>query len=123
MALLYPRFEPNLTPGLAVFCEFPDEEADLRKETMPQSGSSSYRAKLAGRAVIVKVSLFSRAFRGTILATDEIGFCFNSEDMIAAMREITGSAMADMEAPSVYLPFSTLEWLITSEPKASAASV
>ena len=72
--------------------------------------------------MIVKVSLFSRAFRGTILATDEIGFCFNSEDMIAAMREITGSAMAEMEAPNVYLPFSTLEWLITSEPKASAAT-
>jgi len=89
---------------------------------MAQSGSSSYRAKLAGRVVIMKVSLFSRAFRGTILATDEIGFCFNSEDMIAAMREITGSAMAEMESPSVYLPFSTLEWLITSEPKASAAT-
>ena len=89
---------------------------------MAQSGSSSYRAKLAGRAVIVKVSLFSRAFRGTIMATDEIGFCFSSEDMIAAMREITGTAMAEMEAPSVYLPFSTLEWLITSEPKASAAT-
>jgi hypothetical protein len=89
---------------------------------MAQSGSSSYRAKLVGRSVIAKVSLFSRAFRGTITATDEIGFCFLSDDMIAAMREITGSAMADMEAPSVYLPFSTLEWLITSEPKASAAT-
>lgn len=97
-------------------------KADIGKQTMPQPGSSSYRAKLAGRAVIVKVSLFSRAFRGTILATDEIGFCFSSEDMIAAMREITGSAMAEMESPSVYLPFSTLEWLITSEPKASAAT-
>jgi hypothetical protein len=97
-------------------------KSGLGKETMPQSGSSSYRAKLAGRTVIVKVSLFSRAFRGTILATDEIGFSFISEDMIAAMREITGSAMAEMESPSVYLPFSTLEWLITSEPKASAAT-
>jgi hypothetical protein len=99
-----------------------NNKAALGSETMPQSGSSSYRAKLAGRTVIVKVSLFSRAFRGTILATDEIGFSFISEDMIAAMREITGSAMAEMESPSVYLPFSTLEWLITSEPKASAAT-
>jgi hypothetical protein len=89
---------------------------------MPQSGSTSYRAKLAGRTVIVKVSLFSRAFRGTITATDETGFCFISGDMIAALREITGGAMAEMEAPSVYLPFSTLEWLITSEPKAAAAT-
>jgi hypothetical protein len=89
---------------------------------MPQSGSTSYRAKLAGRTVIVKVSLFSRAFRGTITATDETGFCFVSGDMIAALREITGGAMAEMEAPSVYLPFSTLEWLITSEPKAAAAT-
>ena len=90
---------------------------------MPHSAPSSYKAKLVGRTVIAKVSLFSRAFRGTILATDETGFCFISEDMIAAMREITGSAMADMDAPAVYLPFSTLEWLVTSEPKASAASV
>jgi hypothetical protein len=72
--------------------------------------------------VIVRVSLFSRAFRGTITATDETGFCFVSGDMIAALREITGGAMAEMEAPSVYLPFSTLEWLITSEPKAAAAT-
>jgi hypothetical protein len=38
------------------------------------------------------------------------------------LREITGGAMNDMDAPSVYLPFSTLEWLVSSEPKASAAS-
>jgi hypothetical protein len=89
---------------------------------MPQSGPSPYKAKLVGRSVIVKVSLFSRAFRGTITATDETGFALISDDMIAALREITGSAMNDMDAPSVYLPFSTLEWLVTSEPKASAAS-
>jgi hypothetical protein len=89
---------------------------------MPQSNPSSYKAKLVGRTVIVKVSLFSRAFRGTIKATDETGFAFDSEDVIAALREITGSAMNDLSAPSVYLPFSTLEWLVTSEPKASAAS-
>ncbi|MGD0514410.1 MAG: hypothetical protein ABSA29_14020 [Terriglobales bacterium] len=89
---------------------------------MPQSGPLSYKAKLVGRAVIVKVSLFSRAFRGTITATDETGFGLDSKDMIAALREITGGAMNDMDAPSVYLPFSTLEWLVSSEPKASAAS-
>jgi hypothetical protein len=89
---------------------------------MPQSGPSSFKAKLVGRTVLVKVSLFSRAFRGTITATDETGFGLNSEDMIAALREITGGAMAGMDAPNVYLPFSTLEWLVTSEPKASAAS-
>jgi hypothetical protein len=87
-----------------------------------QPGLSSYKQKLIGRSVIVKVSLFSRAFRGSVTAADETGFCLNSEDMIAALRETTGSLMANMDAPSVYLPFSTLEWLITSEPKASAAS-
>ncbi len=45
-----------------------------------------------------------------------------SDDMVAALREITGSAMANMNAPNVYLPFSSLEWLVFSEPKASAAS-
>jgi hypothetical protein len=89
---------------------------------MPQSVPSSFKARLVGRAVIVKVSLFSRAFRGTITATDETGFGLDSGDMIAALREITGGAMNEMDAPSVYLPFSTLEWLVTSEPKAAAAS-
>jgi len=42
--------------------------------------------------------------------------------MNAALREVTGGAMADMDAPSVYLPFSKLEWLICSQPKAAAAS-
>jgi hypothetical protein len=89
---------------------------------MPKTESPSYKAKLIGRVVIVKVSLFSRAFRGAITAADETGFNFASDDMIAALREITGSAMAEMDSPSVYLPFSTLEWLISSEPKAAAAS-
>ena len=89
---------------------------------MPQSGPSSYKATLVGRAVVLKVSLFSRAFRVTVTAVDEIGFSVISEEMIAALREITGGAMSGMDAPSVYLPFSTLEWLVTSEPKASAAS-
>ena len=74
------------------------------------------------RAVVVKVSLFSRAFQGTITAADETGFCFVSPEMIAALRESTGGAMATMDSPSVYLPFSTLEYLITSEPRAAAAS-
>jgi hypothetical protein len=84
--------------------------------------SPSFKAKLVGKRVIVKVSLFSRAFPGTVAATDETGFCFLSDDMVTALREITGSAMASMDAPNVYLPFSTLEWLVFSEPKTSAAS-
>jgi small nuclear ribonucleoprotein (snRNP)-like protein len=84
--------------------------------------SPSFKAKLVGKRVIVKVSLFSRAFVGTIVATDETGFCVLSDDMVTALREITGSAMASMNAPNVYLPFSGLEWLVFSEPKASAAS-
>ena len=93
---------------------------------MPQPDLAPYNAALVGRTVVVKVSLFSRPFRGTILATDEIGFCFISQEMIAALRETTGSIMADMQDPSVYLPFSKLEWLVSSEiesakPKATAA--
>lgn len=89
---------------------------------MSQPVPSSYKARLVNRSVIVKVSLFSRAFPGTVTAADETGFCFVSNEMIAALREITGGAMAQMDSPSVYLPFSTLEWLISSEPKAAAAS-
>ena len=84
--------------------------------------SPSFKAKLVGKRVIVKISLFSRAFPGTVAATDETGLCFLSDDMVTALREITGSAMASMDAPNVYLPFSTLEWLVFSEPKTSAAS-
>jgi hypothetical protein len=82
----------------------------------------SFKAKIVGKLVVVKVSLFSRAFPGTVAAADETGFCFLSDDMVTALREITGSAMASMDSPSVYLPFSILEWLVFSEPKASAAS-
>ena len=89
---------------------------------MSQPGPSSYKAKLVGRAVILKVSLFSRAFRVTINSVDETGFSVTSDDMIAALREITGNAMNDLDAPSVYLPFSALEWLVSSEPKAAAAT-
>ncbi|MFZ0805245.1 MAG: hypothetical protein WAN03_03645 [Candidatus Sulfotelmatobacter sp.] len=89
---------------------------------MSLPNSASFKAKLVGKPVIVKVSLFSRAFPGTVAATDETGFCLLSDDMVAALREITGSAMANMNAPNVYLPFSSLEWLVFSEPKASAAS-
>jgi hypothetical protein len=73
-------------------------------------------------SVIVKVSLFSRAFPGTVVATDETGFCFLSDDLVTALREITGSAMANLDAPNVYLTFSTLEYLVFSAPKTSAAS-
>lgn len=84
--------------------------------------SPSFKAKLVGKRVIVKVSLFSRAFPGTVTATDETGFCFQSDDLVTALREITGNTMSNMDAPNVYLPFASLQWLIFSEPKASAAS-
>ena len=84
--------------------------------------SPSFKTKLVGKRVIVKVTLFSRAFPGTVAATDETGFCFLSDDLVAALREITGSAMAKMDAPNIYLTFSTLEYLVFSEPKTSAAS-
>jgi hypothetical protein len=89
---------------------------------MPLPDSSSFKAKLVNKHVIVKVSLFSRAFPGTVVATDETGFCFQSDDLVTALREITGSVMAKMDAPQVYLTFASLEWLVFSEQKASAAS-
>ena len=89
---------------------------------MSQSGVPSFKEKLVSRTVIVKVSLFTRAFSGTITAADDIGFCLVSDEMIAALRDITGGAMAKMDAPSVYLPYSKLEWLVLSQPKAAAAS-
>jgi hypothetical protein len=88
---------------------------------MLSSGASSFKSKLVGKNVIVKTALFSRAFRGTISELDETGFCFISDDMIAALRELTGSAMNNMDAPSVYLTFASLEWMIFSTPKAAAA--
>ncbi len=72
--------------------------------------------------MIVKISLFSRAFSGTITGVDETGFCFDSEAMIAALRETTGTAMTTMDAPSVYLTFASLEWMVFNQPKAAAAS-
>ena len=88
---------------------------------MSQTGPS-FKEKLVNRKVIIKVALFSRAFPGTIMAADDTGFCFDSAEMTAALREITGGAMANMDAPTVYLPYSKLEWLISSQPKAAAAS-
>jgi hypothetical protein len=89
---------------------------------MSQSGNLSFKEKLLNKTVIVKVSLFTRAFSGKIIAADETGFCLVSNEMNAALREVTGGAMADMDAPGVYLPFSKLEWLVSSQPKAAAAS-
>jgi len=86
-------------------------------------GSPASRAKLVGKRVLFKSSLFSRAFTGTITAADEIGFCFISDDLISALREITGSALASIDAPNVYLPFATIEWLVFSESKSAAAFV
>jgi len=88
---------------------------------MLQPGAPSFKSKLTGKNVIVKTALFSRAFPGTVSATDDTGFCFVSDDMIAALRELTGSAMNNMDAPSVYLTFVSLEWMVFSEPKAAAA--
>ncbi len=89
---------------------------------MSLPGPPSFKVKIVGKRVIVKVTLFSRAFPGTVASADETGFCFQSDDMVGALRETTGTAMANMDAPSVYLPFSILEWLVFTEPKASAAS-
>jgi hypothetical protein len=89
---------------------------------MVQPGAPTHSPKLVGKRVIVKVSLFSRAFSGTISDADDTGFCLLSEDMVAALRETTGSLMTSMDAPTVYLPFSTLEWLVFSQAKAAAAS-
>ncbi len=85
-------------------------------------GSGSSHAKLVGKRVLLKSSLFSRAFAGTIAAADEVGFCFISDDLIAALREITGNALNGLDKPNVYLPFSTLEWLVFSEMNSAAAS-
>ncbi|HXZ30681.1 MAG TPA: hypothetical protein VEH30_00245 [Terriglobales bacterium] len=81
-----------------------------------------FKTQLTGKRVIVKISLFSRAFAGTIVATDDTGFCLWSDEMVTALREITGSLMNGMDAPRVYLPFAKLEWLVSSESKAAAAS-
>jgi len=89
---------------------------------MSQPAVPSFKEKLVNRTVIVKISLFTRAFSGTITAADDTGFCLVSNEMNAALREVTGGAMAEMDAPSVYLPFSKLEWMITSQPQAAAAS-
>ena len=82
---------------------------------------SNVKTRFVGKTVIVKLSLFSRAFTGTITGTDETGFCFLSDTMASALREVTGTAMVNMEAPNVYLPFSMLEWMVFSEAKAAAA--
>jgi len=91
-------------------------------EILLPSNPSAFKTSLAGKSVIVKISLFSRAFSGTVIAVDETGFCFVSEAMISALRETTGTAMAAMDAPSVYLTFASLEWLVSNQPKAAAAT-
>jgi hypothetical protein len=88
---------------------------------MLQSGAPSFKETLVNKKVVVKVALFTRAFSGTVTAADDTGFCLVSKEMTEALREVTGGAMADMDAPAVYLPFSKLEWLICSQPKAAAA--
>lgn len=71
---------------------------------MSQPGIPSFRDKPVNRTVIVKVSLFTRAFSGTIIAADDTGFCLVSNEMNAALRQVTGGAIANRDAPSVYLP-------------------
>jgi hypothetical protein len=88
---------------------------------MSLSVQGSFKASLVGKRVVVKVSLFSRAFSGVIGATDETGFSFLSDDLVSALRELTGTAMNDMTSPSVYLPFSILEWMVFSDAKRAAA--
>jgi len=89
---------------------------------MSQGPSPSFRGRLVGKRVVVKVSLFSRAFPATVASSDETGFCFVSEEMVTALREITGNIMANLDAPQVYLPYSSIQWLVFSEAKAAAAS-
>lgn len=89
---------------------------------MSQPDIPSFKEKLVNKTVIVKLSLFTRAFPGTVTAADDTGFCLVSKEMNAALREITGGAMANIDAPAVYLPYSKLEWLICSQPKAASAS-
>ena len=89
---------------------------------MLPSAVSSFKEKLVNKTVIVKLSLFARAFSGTITAADDTGFCLVSNELNAALREVTGGAMANIDPPAVYQPFSKLEWLIVSQPKAAAAS-
>jgi hypothetical protein len=89
---------------------------------MSTPSSPNFKAQLTGKRVIVKISLFSRAFAGTIVATDDTGFCLLSDEMVNALREVTGTLMTGMDAPRIYLPFSKLEWLVSSESKAAAAS-
>jgi hypothetical protein len=101
------------------FCQTQAQDRNLTFFTGARM--SSPKDKLVNRTVVVKVSLFTRAFSGTITAADETGFFLDSAEMTAALREVTGGAMANMDAPVVYLPFSKLEWLISSQPKAAAA--
>ncbi|HEX8815129.1 MAG TPA: hypothetical protein VF753_06485 [Terriglobales bacterium] len=82
---------------------------------------ANFKTTLPGKTVLVKISLFSRAFSGTVVAVDETGFCLDSEAMVAALRESTGTLMAAIEAPTVYLTFASLEWMVSSLPKAAAA--
>jgi small nuclear ribonucleoprotein (snRNP)-like protein len=89
---------------------------------MVQPGPASFKSKLVGTTVLVKLSLFSRAFSGTVTAADETGFCFSSDAMSGALQEMTGTAMANMAAPTIYLTFANLEWLVFSDTKAAAAT-
>jgi hypothetical protein len=89
---------------------------------MLQPSSASFKAQIVGTTVLVKLSLFSRAFSGTVTAADETGFCFRSDAMSGALQEMTGMAMANMDAPTIYLTFAKVEWLVFSDAKAATAS-
>ena len=77
--------------------------------------NSSFKKSLVGKPAIVKMHQFSRGISGTVVGVNETGFCFVSKDMVAALREINGVAMASIQSPSVYVPFANLEWLVSSE--------
>lgn len=57
-----------------------------------------------------------------MIAAPDTGFCLVSDERNAALREVTGARHGQHGRPSVYLPFSKREWLISSQPKAASAS-
>jgi hypothetical protein len=76
---------------------------------MLQPDSSSFKEKLVNQRVIVKASLFTRAFSGTARPRMTPVSAWFSDEMTAALREVTGGAKANMDAPSIYLRSSVLE--------------
>ena len=59
------------------------QQLEFGGEPMSRPGIPSCKDKLVNRTVIVKASLFTRAFWGTIIAADDTGFCLVSNEMNA----------------------------------------